>query len=140
MSMYNAPMARPGAGSMQSASQHGPSTMNTALAVGGVGLIIGAAGGLAQGFAQMRAGSMTTEQVVGHTAKEAAGTGLAAAAGAAVASSLGTRGVLGVAAMVAVGAAAKYAWDQTIAGGCVTPESAQNEAAPAAKSAKQAAK
>ncbi|MFW5735136.1 MAG: hypothetical protein ACOCWR_08760 [Oceanidesulfovibrio sp.] len=89
-------------------------TANRALAVGGAAMVIGAASGLAQGIAQAKDGSMNGQQVAVHTAKEALGTGIAVAAGATVASALNMRGFLGVAGMVAVGAAVKYTWDQSM--------------------------
>ncbi|TVM36570.1 magnetosome protein MamC [Oceanidesulfovibrio marinus] len=115
------------------------STANRALAVGGAAMIIGAASGLAQGIAQARDGSMTGQQVAVHTAKEALGTGLAVAAGASVASALSMRGTLGIAGMIAVGAAVKYTWDQSMSRDLLCKSASAAEEKPAKTTEKKPA-
>lgn len=96
-------------------------------ALGGLGMVIGAAVAGAKNIRLVKEGKMQSDQAVGETLKESLGTGLTTAAAGAAAGVLGLSGALGLVGVAALGVGVKYLWDSAL-----TP--------PAAASAKAAAK
>jgi len=84
---------------------------NAALAMGGVGAVIGAASSAAKNIRKVQKGETSNQEAVKNVLKEAAGTGLATAAGTVAVRALGARGFLSLLGVMAVAVGAKYVWD-----------------------------
>ena len=116
MSQYPAsPYGAPAHGGQRSQQ---PMFPNNVAAAAGLGALIGATGAAAHAIHQVREGNMTNQQAVAHTAKEAAGTGLATAAAVAAVGSASMSGALGMVGLLAVGTGVKYLWDQSVCPAC----------------------
>ncbi|ADK83921.1 hypothetical protein Deba_0549 [Desulfarculus baarsii DSM 2075] len=100
-------------------------------ALGGLGMVIGAAVAVAKNIRLVKEGKMQSDQAVGETLKESLGTGLTTAAAGAAAGVLGLSGALGLVGVAALGVGVKYLWDSAL-----TPPAA----APAKPAAKASAK
>lgn len=85
-----------------------------AAAMGGAGALIGAVNATAACLPQVRGKQMTGGEAALAVAKEAAGTGLAAAAGGLVMRSMGVGGFVGLLGMFTVATGVKYFWNQAV--------------------------
>jgi hypothetical protein len=84
---------------------------NTAAKMGVMGAIVGGAVTAVQDSYKIARGEMKTQEAIGHTAKEAVGTGVASATAAAAVSALGLGGLVGLGGFLILGSLVKGVWD-----------------------------
>jgi len=103
-------------------------------ALGGLGMVIGAAVAGAKNIRLVKEGKMQSDQAVGETLKESLGTGLTTAAAGAAAGVLGLSGALGLVGVAALGLGVKYLWDSALTPPAAAPAKpkAKTKAEPAA--------
>ena len=83
-----------------------------ALAIGGLGAIVGGSAAAAKNIRRVKTEAVNREEAVKDVFKEAAGAGLATAAAAAIVGTLGIRsGLVSVLGMLTVATGTKFAWD-----------------------------
>lgn len=86
-------------------------SVQSALAMGGVGLIVGAAGSAAANIRRLNDGKIDKGQAARNVIRDAAGAGVATAAATAVVGGLGLTGLLSVAGLLATATATHYLYD-----------------------------
>ena len=82
-----------------------------ALAMGGVGAIIGGTAAAAKNIRRIKNEEIKREEAVKDTFKEAAGAGFATAAATAVVGVIGATGLLSLVGILAIATGTKYVWD-----------------------------
>lgn len=87
------------------------SVPQVALAMGGVGAVIGGSAAAAKNIREVREGRISRDAAVRNTIRETAGAGLSTATATAVVGAVGATGFLSLLGIVAVATGTKYLWD-----------------------------
>jgi hypothetical protein len=103
----------------------------SALKMGGVGMIVGAAGSAAANIRRLQSGDIDKGQALKNVVRDAAGAGVATAAATAIVGMLGLSGLLSVAGLLTTATATKYLYDGAL-GPAVKPASEPAVPKPAA--------
>jgi hypothetical protein len=111
------------------------------IAMGGVGMIVGAAGSAAANIRRVNNGEIDKNRAVKNVLLDSAGSGIATAAATTLVAMIGLPGILSAAGMLATATAAKYLFDSAFEPGTAGPAPAPREPAKPAekKSVKKAA-
>jgi uncharacterized membrane protein YfcA len=86
----------------------------TALAMGGIGLLIGSTSAAAKNIRRVKNAEIDRKAAVRNTLNETAGAGLASAAAAALVGTVGATGLASLVGILAVATGTKYLWDSTM--------------------------
>lgn len=123
-------------GARSSMATTGSMVSRSALNLGGVGAVVGAAAAAAHVIPHVKNNEMTAGQATREVVKEAAGAGVATAAGAAVAGAMGLGGMVSILAMFGVATGVKYLWNTAVDGSCCKCATAGPAEEPAEEPAK----
>ncbi len=85
-----------------------------ALAMGGVGAIIGASASAAKNLRKVKEGETDKEDAIRNIVRDAAGSGLATAVATAAVTAIGGTGILSILGVLTVATGAKYIWDGAV--------------------------
>jgi hypothetical protein len=107
-----------------------PSPATSALKMGGVGMIVGAAGSAAANIRRLRNHEIDKGQALKNVLRDSAGAGAATAAATAVVGMLGFSGLMSVAGLLTTATAAKYLFDSAFEP-AAEPAAAQKPSRPA---------
>ena len=114
---------------------HRPPLLVPTVAMGGVGLVVGAAGASAANIRRVKNGEIEAGRALKNVVRESAGAALATAAATLVVRTIGVSGMVSAAGMLAAATAVKYFYD-----GAFQPPQAQETAGPESSGPQKPAK